>query len=291
MQQILDANATLRKLKKVTGYVYIPRVSLEDCCLVAFSDASHANMPGMGSQGGYMLFVANNGVASSDDQAAMVEWSSHRIKRTVRSTLAAEAAALSEAQDRAEHARVVLAEMLGTNISVWSDALKIPCYYVIDANSLYDLLNKQGSLPQERRVALDILAMREALERDSDKLRWVPTRHMLADMLTKRMKMGPYVSHVLSHGRLSLVESPEASHVIQGKKPDGDVYMMEIASDKIEDLMSHREATSTVGHAPSLGREDMSKPGALDKGKKGEREITSKPKEKKMLEEDEEEQY
>ena len=66
------------------------------------------------------------------------------IKRTIRSTLAAEAAALSEAQDRAEHARVVLAEMLGTQIVNWADALKIPCYYVIDAKFLVRLVEQAG---------------------------------------------------------------------------------------------------------------------------------------------------
>ena len=136
-----------------------------------------------------------------------------------------ESAALSEAQDRAEYARVVFAEMLGHNINETMTANWIPCYYIVDAKSLYDLLNKQGSLPQERRVALDILATREAVQREHDHVRWAPTRHLLADVLTKKMaRIGPYTTYVLQRGRLCIMESEEARNVLQGVKLDGEVY-------------------------------------------------------------------
>ena len=143
-----------------------------------------------------------------------MQWGSHRIKRVVKSTLASEAAALAEAQDQLEYARVLFSEMLGFKLvgRHWSEALKeIPGYLVVDAKSLYDSLEKPGSLPKERRVALDLSAVKEALQREGDHVRWVPTRHMLADALTKSMvSTPPYLSYVLSRGKLSLVESPEA---------------------------------------------------------------------------------
>ena len=73
------------------------------------------------------------------------------------------------------------------------------------------MLLKDGSVPKEKRVHLDTMAVRESLQRDGpDCLRWVPTRHMVADFLTKNMTQTDYVDHVLSRGRLSLVESEEA---------------------------------------------------------------------------------
>ena len=95
----------------------------------------------------------------------------------------------------------------------------MPGYLVMDAKSLYDSLMKPGSLPKERRVALDVSAIREALERATDHARWAPTRHMLADALTKSMTtVPPYLGYVLSRGRLCLTESPEAVNVLAGRK-------------------------------------------------------------------------
>jgi hypothetical protein len=59
--------------------------------------------------------------------------------------------------------------------------------FATDCNSLYDVCRKHGSLPSERRVALDLLDLREGLEEFGDQVRWIPTTHMLADALTKHM--------------------------------------------------------------------------------------------------------
>ena len=56
-----------------------------------------------------------------------------------------------------------------------------------DCKSLYDLCVKEGSIPEERRVALDLLDVRDGVERYGDQIRWVPTDHMLVDCLTKQM--------------------------------------------------------------------------------------------------------
>ena len=56
-----------------------------------------------------------------------------------------------------------------------------------DCRSLYDLCNNLMGLPDERRVALDLLDVKEGLEEFHDKIRWVPTEHMLADALTKKL--------------------------------------------------------------------------------------------------------
>ena len=95
----------------------------------------------------------------------------------------------------------------------------MPGYLVMDAKSLYDSLMKPGSMPKEKRVALDLAAIQEASARETDFARWTPTRHMLADVLTKSMvKVPPYLEYVLSRGRVSLVESAEAQNVLDGRQ-------------------------------------------------------------------------
>ena len=44
-----------------------------------------------------------------------------------------------------------------------------------------------GSMPTERRIALDILDLRECIEQWGDSVRWVPSGAMLVDALTKKM--------------------------------------------------------------------------------------------------------
>ena len=63
----------------------------------------------------------------------------------------------------------------------------IPCALATDCKSLYDLCKNDGKLPDERRVALDLLDVREGIQELGDHFRWIPTDHMLADALTKRM--------------------------------------------------------------------------------------------------------
>ena len=92
----------------------------------------------------------------------------------------------------------------------------MPGYLVVDAKSLYDSLMTPGSLPKERRVALDRLAVGEALARPTDEIRWVPTRHMLADIMTKHMRDAPpYLDYVLSRGQVSLTDTQEAAKLLE----------------------------------------------------------------------------
>ena len=130
-----------------------------------------------------------------------------------KSTLAAEAAALCEAQDHLEFGRVLFSQMLGDDFGrVWQQALdKIPGFLVVDARSLFDSLEAPAFVPRERRVALDHPAVREALECESDSVQWVPTCHVSADERTQNDGVSSSILHLCpSKGHLSLVQSAEA---------------------------------------------------------------------------------
>ena len=70
----------------------------------------------------------------------------------------------------------------------WRMKLKIPGLCVTDAKSLFDHLNKTGSVPKEKQTHIDLLTARGLVEQKAVLLRWMPNRHMLADMLTKPVK-------------------------------------------------------------------------------------------------------
>lgn len=120
--------------------------------------------------------------------ACVVEWRSTRVKLAVKSTLALAAAALPAAEDRDEFNCVLL--MSGKfdtqECQPWRLGLhRVPGMLAVDARSFSDPLQKQGSVPAEERVALDLIAVREGLSRETDSLHWGPTRRMLADAMTK----------------------------------------------------------------------------------------------------------
>ena len=78
--------------------------TLQDVC---FTDASFGNVKNGGCRGGYIICVANNsGVCAS------LSWSSKRIRRLVKSTLAAETLAPIDGLDTAIFIRQILTELL-----------------------------------------------------------------------------------------------------------------------------------------------------------------------------------
>ena len=74
------------------------------------------------------------------------------------------------------------------NTASWKDACaKVPFCLGTDCKSLYDTCIKPASSTKDKRVALDLLDVREGIEYFNDTVRWVPTDHMLVDCLTKAM--------------------------------------------------------------------------------------------------------
>ena len=133
----------------------------------------------------------------SGRRAHVTDWCSSKIHRVVKSTLAAEAASASYAYDRACYVRVALAEMIHGWNATWTQLLdKIPVRCVTDSKSFVDMCRKEGSMPTERRIALDVADLRERLEA-GDELMWTDTRLMLADPLTKRMPDQDFLENTL----------------------------------------------------------------------------------------------
>ena len=120
----------------------------------------------------------------------------------MRSALACEASSAARAFDRGCFGRVMLYEIEYGLKHKWnrgelsSDELrsgwmnmcsKNPFALGTDCRSLYDVCTKSGSLPEERRAALDIMGIKESIEEMGDQMCWVPTEHMLVDCMTKPM--------------------------------------------------------------------------------------------------------
>ena len=161
--------------------------------LCVMTDASWNRQPRSGSQQGYVMALGDK-QRGTETEAAMsiVAWSSTRIRRVVRSTLAAEAAALATGYDMVVYVRVLDSRLLGTKATEWDEqARDIKQETWIDCKSLNDMLHKTGGAASEQRVALDVHDVQQYIgddcDTEADVLRWISTVWMLADPLTKPM--------------------------------------------------------------------------------------------------------
>ena len=85
---------------KILGDIKKARIS-------AFSDASHANLKGGSSQGGYVIFLHGE-----NNHVAPISWRSCKINRAVRSILAANTLTLPEAAKQGFYIRAILTEQV-----------------------------------------------------------------------------------------------------------------------------------------------------------------------------------
>ena len=210
-QDFLDANVVHRKLwqARAEGRMIhrILKQDPTDLKVVTMSDASFAAEPGCRSQAGFVTIVTSGSIEAASVPATLVEFQSSTIHRVVRSTLAAEAASLSTALDRQLYVRLVLEALLHgepETTPCWRNQLRVPGLMVVDAKSLFDHLSTTGSIPKERQVMIDLLAARELVESGAVDIKWVPTTHMVADMLTKSMIPPEAVLRFLKFGWLSM---------------------------------------------------------------------------------------
>ena len=144
---------------------------------MAYSDAAFGNLSNGGSQGAYLVFLV-------DDQGKcnLISWQSKRIKRVVRSSLAAETLALSDCIDGAVFISSLYSEIVSGNCH---DGY-LPVEIITDNKSLVASIESEKAVT-EKRLRIDISAIKEAIDyNDIDIVSWVPTNKQLANALTKQ---------------------------------------------------------------------------------------------------------
>ena len=150
------------------------------CCkLVVMSDASFANMnDGVSSCGGHIVLLVGQ-----DQNCCTLAWRSCKIKRVVKSTLAAEMLSLAEGLEHGLYLQHVVEEVVG---------LRIPLEAIVDNKSAVDALHSTKSV-EDKRLRIDVGIVKEMMTSGQVKdVKWVPGSSMIADVLTKR-GVAPFV--------------------------------------------------------------------------------------------------
>ena len=173
IKSVKEANKAARELKNSDYSITYPPLDINSLKIAVFCDASFNNLNDGGSQGGNIIFLYDK-----NKNSAPITWSSKKVKRVVRSTLAAETLAAVDALDSAFLVSKLLSEFLGETENREIDLFT-------DNKSLYDNVNT-SNLVSDKRLRVDISAVREMVIEDRVNFKWISGKIQLADVLTKK---------------------------------------------------------------------------------------------------------
>ena len=173
-EDILAGNKVIKRLKSEDLALRFPNLgSIMDSKLIAYSDASYANLPDGSSQGAFVVLLVN-----SEGLFAPLAWQSKKLKRVVKSTLAAETLAAVEAVETGFLLTLILKEQHNSQSSI-----DIECF--TDNQSLFDTIHSTNSII-DKRLRVDMAILREMVHKKEVLIKWVETKDQLADALTKK---------------------------------------------------------------------------------------------------------
>ena len=191
VEDLIRARKVLRRLQEFQSYILFPCIN-DSWFLYVFTDASLANLPdGVSSSLGVVIFITD-GVKSCP-----LSWHANKIKRVVRSTLAAETLALLEGLEEALYLRSVLGE--------FNVGKLIPIIGYVDNKSLVEALYST-KLVNDKRLRIDLGAIKEMLNKEVEQIKWLPGSSQLANCLTKRGASGERLLTVFRTGQLGDIE-------------------------------------------------------------------------------------
>ena len=188
---LLMADKLLREAQETSDTkIHFRSIRADQVSRVVFGDASFASPKQLSSCQGTIVFATapklqENVTAPISPQT----WSSKKIARVVRSTLAAEAFSMSCGVDKLSWMRLLWGSLTVDDFD-WRQppqGLKKlhGAIIVTDCKSLFDLATR-AAMPEcaEYRTTLEVLLIRE-LCHENCHFRWIPTSLQLADPLTK----------------------------------------------------------------------------------------------------------
>lgn len=188
----------------------IPIQNLE---IGVWSDASFANAEAHKSQGGYMVCAVEKGLKENKwSKVSPWRWRSFKQDRQTASTLGAELLTMSRAVAEAKWLRSMWTEMTCPSYTLESDrelTKQTAIVLSIDSRPAYDHLHGQVMTIKDKRLAIEMLLMKQDIGSENVLVKWFPTDLMLVDGLTKLGAPMMLLRRVLREGRVILQENDE----------------------------------------------------------------------------------
>lgn len=191
IEDLCRAIRILRKLNEVASKVRYPSLNLDvsNWKIIAFTDAALHNLSDkVSSTAARVIFLCDK-----NRNCCTLSWKSNKVKRVVRSTLAAESLSLQEGIEESMYLQSLMMELIN---------IKIPISAYIDNKSTIDAI-KSTKLVDDRRLIIDIAAIKEEIrEKSVEEIIWVPDKQQLANCLTKKGASNLSLLCVLHNGIL-----------------------------------------------------------------------------------------
>ena len=195
IDDLVRVRKALTNVQTNKAEIKIPNLgSPKDWQIICYTDAALGNLnDGVDSTGGHVLFITN----SKKKECSVLDWQANKIRRVVRSTLAAEALSLCEGLESAIHARDMIEELMNFK------AKTIGIHGFVDNQSTVDAV-KSTTVVDDKRLRREIGAIKQMLERgEINTIQWIPGSEQLADVLTKRGVNGLELLSVIQQGKFS----------------------------------------------------------------------------------------
>ena len=173
-------------------FMTFPRLDRNSLKIVIFTDASLGNLnEGLGSTCAYIVWLMDQ-----TGNCCPIEWNTHKIRRVVRSTLAAEMLSLREGLGAGFYYRQMMEEILGLDFKT----INIEAY--VDNKSVIEEISSTRMV-EDKRLRVDIATIRELLKlHDVSRIQCVPGQLQLANVLTKQGASGFHLLKVLQSGQM-----------------------------------------------------------------------------------------
>ena len=172
--------------------IFIPKLDESSVEFRVYTDASFGNLDnGAGSMGGHVVFLKDK-----FGNSVPIDWKSRKIKRIVRSTLAAEALSLGDGLDTGLFLKEMFMEIMGPK------AAQAPIIAIVDNKSVEVNLRSTSSV-EDKRLRRDLNLIKQMIDRkEVEAVQWVDGQHQLADALTKKGVNPSKLLSVVQTGRI-----------------------------------------------------------------------------------------
>ena len=211
VEHLLMGNKVLNEAKENSQVSIIVRpLPLDEVTFASFGDASFASQQQLRAQQGLFIMACTDALAKNEtSDFSPIVWNTKQIGRVVRSTLSAEAYAMSSSLDKLNWIRVMWGYIRSPKFVWQKPEQSLPTLkkglLITDCKSLFDLMTK-SAVPNtsEWRTTIEVMLIREQSP-DHAQCRWISTAIMLADPLTKPMD-STFLRTTLSLGRFRIYD-------------------------------------------------------------------------------------
>ena len=192
---ILKANKVLKKAQKEQVRIKFPKLgNWQDLKIVAYTDSSYRNETDkVKSVGGRYVALCNE-----KGQVAPLQWKSKTIQQVCKSVKTAETRSL----ERGLEDSIYLARMFREVYSGKVCELQIPVEVKIDSKTLFDSIYSTKQVDEKTIRHLIAWIKEQIEEKKVEKIEWVCSEEMLADVFTKANVKTEHILNVLKTGVL-----------------------------------------------------------------------------------------